>query len=86
MLREAGQRRTQDDTWGVGKLILMCLEPGTFLKNCEDLEEDWNSDLIAFHKLTKIKPVSELLQVFSSFPSGSRNDIYKANKHPSTTF
>ncbi|PCG88513.1 Hypothetical protein PENO1_109810 [Penicillium occitanis (nom. inval.)] len=60
MLREPGQRSTQDDTWGVGKLILMCLEPGTFLKNCEDLEEDWNSDLIAFHKLTKIKPYSKM--------------------------
>lgn len=63
MLREAGQKSAQDDTWGVGKLIVMCLEPGTFLTKCEDLQENWNSDLIAFQKLTRTKSTTELLQV-----------------------
>lgn len=67
MLRGAGQKTAQDDTWGVGKLMLMCLEPGTFLKKCEDLKEEWNPDLIAFHTLTKTKSATELLQVIPSF-------------------
>lgn len=68
MLRETGQKSALDDTWGVGKLILICLEPGSYLKQCEDLQEDWNSDLIAFQKATKTKSATELLQVILSSP------------------
>jgi hypothetical protein len=68
MLQEVGQKSAQDDTREVGKLILMCLEPGTFLKKCDDLQEDWNPDLISFHTLTKTKSATELLQVNISFP------------------
>ena len=64
MLQKSGFRDVQEDLKYVGKIILECLEPATFLKKESSLKsKSWESDVVGFVESTKCKSAQFLLQV-----------------------
>jgi tRNA1(Val) A37 N6-methylase TrmN6 len=64
MLQKSGSREVQEDLKDMGKIILECLEPATFLKQESSLKsKSWESDIVEFVESTKRKSAQFLLQV-----------------------
>jgi hypothetical protein len=61
MLHDNGD--IQGDIRELGAIILMCLEPGTYLKKMGRLTQEWDTNLTAFHKATTTASSQELLEV-----------------------
>ena len=55
--------QSQTDIVGLGRIMIECLEPGTFIKQGEALENDWDAVLMDFQKSTNSMSASELLEV-----------------------
>lgn len=64
MLQKSGSSDVQEDLKDVGKIILECLEPATFLKQESSLKsKSWEADIVDFVESTKCKSAQFLLQV-----------------------
>ncbi|KAF3394007.1 hypothetical protein F1880_005511 [Penicillium rolfsii] len=63
MLQKSGSSVLQEDLKSMGKIIIECLEPATFLKQESSLKsKSWESDIVDFIESTKSKSAQFLLQ------------------------
>lgn len=64
MLQKRGSREAQEDLKDMGKIVLECLEPDTFLHKGSFLKsQSWESVVVDFVESTKCKSAQFLLQV-----------------------
>ncbi|KAK6810694.1 hypothetical protein RU639_013498 [Aspergillus parasiticus] len=63
MLQEFSSKTAQNDIRSIGRIIIECLEPSTFLENGDSLISDtWDPVLIRFLESTKSGSIQELLR------------------------
>lgn len=64
MLQKIGQEKAQEDIRSVGRMVVECLEPSTFLKKGESLSlGPWDTALTKFVEHTKSKPIEVITKV-----------------------
>lgn len=69
MLQEFSLKTAQNDIRSIGRIIIECLEPSTFLENGDSLISDsWDPVLIRFLESTKSGSIQELLWVSNTNP------------------
>ncbi|KAF7594870.1 hypothetical protein BBP40_007904 [Aspergillus hancockii] len=61
MLRNSDMKRCQDDIRSVGRLVIECLEPITFMRKSDSLQGSWDPALVKFLESTETKQANELL-------------------------
>lgn len=63
MIQNRHVREAQVDIQCVGRMIIECLEPSTFLRMGDSLTSDWVSDVAEFVECTKTQSATQLLKV-----------------------
>ena len=84
MLQDFSLKTAQNDIHSVGRIIIECLEPSTFLENGDSLISDgWDPVLIRFLESTKSCSIQELLRV-SNTNHYSKPQLNRSARLPST--